>query len=110
MRPSLVSEILPHQVKGIKFLYNSCCEDVSRLKNEPGSGAIMAHCMGLGKTLQVREPGPLCYHCTLYMYLYMYVVSIAYRRYMCLILILYVTAVCMYMYIMFECVVNPIYS
>ena len=55
VRPKLVPKILAHQRLGIKFLFNSCCEDLERMKKEEGSGAILAHCMGLGKTLQVRS-------------------------------------------------------
>ena len=41
------------QVDGIKFMYDSCYGSVDNLEKYPGSGCVLAHCMGLGKTLQV---------------------------------------------------------
>lgn len=43
------------QFKGIKFMWDATVESVEMLKSRPGSGCILAHCMGLGKTLQVRH-------------------------------------------------------
>lgn len=42
-----------HQIDGIKFMYDCCYGSVDSLKDHPGSGCILAHCMGLGKTLQL---------------------------------------------------------
>lgn len=41
------------QVQGVEFLWQSVFETLEHAKNHPGSGSIIAHCMGLGKTLQV---------------------------------------------------------
>lgn len=43
----LVKHLKPHQIEGVKHMFNCCYGSVK------GSGCILAHCMGLGKTLQL---------------------------------------------------------
>uniref|UniRef100_A0A4X2L4B9 DNA helicase n=1 Tax=Vombatus ursinus TaxID=29139 RepID=A0A4X2L4B9_VOMUR len=50
---NLVTKLKPHQIDGVQFTWDCCCESVIQTKKSPGSGCILAHCMGLGKTLQV---------------------------------------------------------
>lgn len=41
------------QIGGIRFLYDNLIESVENFSNSSGFGCILAHSMGLGKTLQV---------------------------------------------------------
>ncbi|KAK6633046.1 hypothetical protein RUM43_012789 [Polyplax serrata] len=49
----LLKVLKPHQINGVKFMWDNCFESVQRLQVDGGSGCILAHCMGLGKTLEV---------------------------------------------------------
>ncbi|XP_075145696.1 ATRX chromatin remodeler XNP [Haematobia irritans] len=49
----LVKKLKPHQVTGVKFMWDACFETVNDAQEKPGSGCILAHCMGLGKTMQI---------------------------------------------------------
>ncbi|KAF6198851.1 hypothetical protein GE061_006874 [Apolygus lucorum] len=51
--PTLVKKLKPHQAEGIKFMWDSCFETMKMAQSKSGSGCILAHCMGLGKSLQV---------------------------------------------------------
>ncbi|KAL5011678.1 hypothetical protein ScPMuIL_010229 [Solemya velum] len=50
---TLIKKLKPHQVEAVQFMWDCCCENLSRMKEEDGGGCILAHCMGLGKTLSV---------------------------------------------------------
>uniref|UniRef100_A0A0K2TD83 Helicase ARIP4like [Pundamilia nyererei] n=1 Tax=Lepeophtheirus salmonis TaxID=72036 RepID=A0A0K2TD83_LEPSM len=50
--PQLEKIVKPHQIGGIRFLYDNIIESLSNY-NSIGYGCILAHSMGLGKTIQV---------------------------------------------------------
>ncbi len=45
-------QLKPHERERIQFMFGASVESVEEVKN-PGGGAILAHGMGLGKTLPV---------------------------------------------------------
>ncbi|XP_058816555.1 transcriptional regulator ATRX homolog [Topomyia yanbarensis] len=53
VHPELVIKMKSHQKDGVKFMYDCCYGNIADVKSTNGSGCILAHCMGLGKTFQV---------------------------------------------------------
>ncbi|XP_077293963.1 uncharacterized protein LOC143916643 [Arctopsyche grandis] len=54
IHPDITKILKKHQIEGIKFIWDSCFETIKSVReNHVGSGCILAHCMGLGKTLQM---------------------------------------------------------
>ncbi|XP_074861181.1 helicase ARIP4 [Carettochelys insculpta] len=53
LAPQLAQAVKPHQIGGIRFLYDNLVESLERFKSSSGFGCILAHSMGLGKTIQV---------------------------------------------------------
>jgi transcriptional regulator ATRX len=52
---SLVQVLKDYQLEGVQFMWDCCFESFEMIAkpNNLGSGCLLAHCMGLGKTLQV---------------------------------------------------------
>lgn len=53
LAPQLARAVKPHQIGGIRFLYDNVVESLEQFSVSPGFGCILAHSMGLGKTFQV---------------------------------------------------------
>ncbi|CAG9533747.1 unnamed protein product [Cercopithifilaria johnstoni] len=52
--PFHLNDVLqPHQLGGIRFMYGNIIESVKDYAKSPGFGCILAHAMGLGKTIQI---------------------------------------------------------
>ena len=50
----LVPHLKKHQIGGVRFMYATLIESSTKFANTPGHGSVLAHSMGLGKTLQVK--------------------------------------------------------
>ena len=71
VNPKLVKKLKSHQINGVRFMWDTCFESVKQMERSKGGGCILAHCMGLGKTLQVY------YHCNSN---YIVTVALSYRN------------------------------
>lgn len=64
LAPQVARIIKPHQIGGIRFLFDNIVESIERYNTSSGFGCILAHSMGLGKTLQVASFCDVFFRCT----------------------------------------------
>ncbi|KAM0735425.1 Helicase ARIP4 [Formica fusca] len=64
LAPQVARIIKPHQIGGIRFLFDNIIETIERYKTSSGFGCILAHSMGLGKTLQIASFCDIFFRCT----------------------------------------------
>uniref|UniRef100_A0A914H054 Helicase C-terminal domain-containing protein n=1 Tax=Globodera rostochiensis TaxID=31243 RepID=A0A914H054_GLORO len=50
--PHLTNILQPHQIGGVKFMYDNIIESLDAFHKSSGFGCILAHSMGLGKSIQ----------------------------------------------------------
>ena len=63
--PFLARNVKPHQIGGIRFMYDNIVENLRRVEEKSdGFGCILAHAMGLGKTFQVISFIEIFLRCT----------------------------------------------
>ncbi len=63
--PYISKNVKPHQIGGIRFIYDNIVESLNRVKiKDSGFGCILAHAMGLGKTLQTISFVEVFLRCT----------------------------------------------
>ncbi|XP_059177576.1 helicase ARIP4-like isoform X2 [Physella acuta] len=60
----IAQAIKPHQIGGVRFLYDNMVESLERFRTTPGFGCILAHSMGLGKTIQLISFIDIFLRCT----------------------------------------------
>jgi SNF2 family DNA or RNA helicase len=65
LNPFISRNIKSHQIGGIRFMYDNIVESSTRIKDKSvGFGCILAHAMGLGKTLQIVSFVEIFLRCT----------------------------------------------
>lgn len=65
LNPFIGRNIKSHQIGGIRFMYDNIVESLTRIKDKSvGFGCILAHAMGLGKTLQIVSFVEIFLRCT----------------------------------------------
>ena len=65
LTPYIAKNIKSHQIGGIRFMYDNIVESLTRVKDKSvGFGCILAHAMGLGKTLQIVSFTEIFLRCT----------------------------------------------
>ncbi len=50
---TMFTDMMDHQIKGVTSMWDACFESTNKLKEDPGSGCVLAHSFGSGKTRQV---------------------------------------------------------
>lgn len=50
---NLLQQLKPYQINGIQFMWKACYKSVQHLNQSSGGGCVLAHSMGLGKSMQI---------------------------------------------------------